>query len=370
MRVAGLRIRVLADPAARAMVPGGLRRDAVIVEVLTDGEAVGVASAWCPQASARALAEQIALLEGRLIEQDPLLVERHWHAAGAATRVITSMMAVGVVDVALWDLVARAARLPLYRVLGACRDEVAAYAGSHVYETPEASVEECRRLRGDGFRAFKLHLEGDVRRDVARCTAVRGALGPDVVLMADAGGRYDRSGARYAGRALEELDFHWFEEPLPDGDLDGYVELTRALRIPVAAMDSVRLSLPALARCVARRAFDVARTDVGRHGITFSRKLAAIAEGFHLAWEPHSYGPALAQAANLHLAASVQGCRFVELPSPLGIMDLETTAGLRLTDDGMVALPQAPGLGLELDWERITALTTAIVDTAGAAVTT
>jgi L-alanine-DL-glutamate epimerase-like enolase superfamily enzyme len=330
-----------------------LQRAGVLVRVVTDEGLEGVSLTWVPRHPPRVLAEAVLALKPLVVGQHPLNIERIWQRNFAATRQTLTIMAPGAVDWALWDLAGKIANLPLYRLLGGYRDRLPAYASTHVYDTTEEYVRAAAEFRAQGFRAIKLHPWGDPPRDIDLCRAVRDAVGAGYPLMLDCVGCYDRQAALKVGRVLDELEFYWYEEPLPDDDLDGYVELCRALDTPVAGVDAMRFTLGIYAQYIARGAFDIVRGDAARHGITMTRKIAALAESFGLKFEPHGYALALGQAANLHLSASLPNSEMFEMPVPVGIMDVGMRETILLEPDGCVQVPQKPGLGLEMDWEEM-----------------
>jgi L-alanine-DL-glutamate epimerase-like enolase superfamily enzyme len=146
----------------------------------------------------------------------------------------------GPVDVALYDLAAQAAGLPLYQFLGACRTSLPTYASSLFLPTVDAYVEEARRYVGRGFGAYKAHPPGPWRTDIKVHHALRDALGPDVVLMTDPVSEYTLEQAIHVGRELERAGYHWFEEPFRDFELAKYAKLCAALDIPIAGTETTR----------------------------------------------------------------------------------------------------------------------------------
>ena len=174
--------------------------------------------------------------------------------------------------------------------------------------------------------------------------------------MIDPMGLYDRTDALRVGKVLDELNFSWYEEPLAEGDVEGYVELCRRLDVPIVGVDSLRMNLGNYADYIARGAFDIVQADAARQGITWTRKVAALAESFGRRFQAHAYGTPLHQAANLHLVAGVESVGLFEMPVPEGILDTPVLNPITLDRDGWVTVPQKPGLGLDLDWERIEAL--------------
>ncbi len=329
---------------------------AVLLSLEGDDGQRGTALAWTAELPVRAV---VAAIEDaavpHLLGADPLDRARIAAPLWRAFRVGLPLPVIGVVDVALWDLAARAENLSIADMLGRRRSRILGCASAPPVDTAgdcEAMVDE---LRDAGFRAVKLHVCGDLETDIAVCRAARRAAGDDIDLMMDAMGLYDRHEARSLGSVLDDLGFRWFEDPLPDEDLEGWRELRRRLETPVAGADSVRLTARDYGRPAASGAFDIVRMDAARNGITELRALADLAASLGLRCEGHSFGPALGQAANLQVALSVSNGDFFELPVPVGGLDAGVRRGLELDDDGFVLAPDGAGLGLELDPDALAA---------------
>jgi L-alanine-DL-glutamate epimerase-like enolase superfamily enzyme len=340
---------------------GNFRAEAGIVRLLTDAGIEGNADFCTWAVPPRVLAEQILSLKPHLIGEDPLDIERLWAATFQATRSAISIYAPGCINVALWDIMGKVADLPLYRLLGGFRDRIRAYASTQSCPDTKAFLRLVKRLVDQGFTAIKLHPWGDPDRDMPLCRAVRKAVGSKIDLMIDPLGLYDRRGALRVGRVLEELNFFWYEEPLPEADVNGYIELCRTLDVPVLGVDSLRLTLGHYADYIARGALDIVQADAARQGISWTRKLASLAEAFGRKFQAHAYGTSLHQAANLHLMGAINNGEFFEMPVPEGILDIPTDRAIALDDDGWVTLPQKPGLGMPLDWKRLKKMTTAVM---------
>jgi L-alanine-DL-glutamate epimerase-like enolase superfamily enzyme len=223
-------------------------------------------------------------------------------------------------------------------------------------------LELSQSLAARGFTAIKLHPWGDPDRDIELCRAVRQQLGDKIDLMIDPMGLYDRQGALKVGRSLDDLHFYWYEEPLPESDVQGYIGLCQQLDLPVLGVDSLRLSLGNYADYISRGAFDIVQADAARQGISWSRKLTAVCEAFGLKFQAHAYGTPLHQAANLHLMAAIGNGDLFEMPVPEGILDTPMQDTIRLDQDGWVTLPRKPGLGLEIDWEKAKKLTSMVME--------
>jgi L-alanine-DL-glutamate epimerase-like enolase superfamily enzyme len=234
-------------------------RGALLVEVETDGGITGVGEAGVGGGSTKHVIEQ--QLRPMLVGEDPLLIEGLWQRMFARTRQFGRrgivMNAISGVDIALWDIAGKAAKLPVYRLLGACRDRVEAYASGGFYQEGKSADDlagEAEGYRARGFRGMKMkigrnpstqthlrHLAANARTcevepeaDIERVAAVRRALGPQAKLMVDVNCAWSPSFAIEMGRALEPYKPYWIEEPVATDDIDGSARVADALATPIA----------------------------------------------------------------------------------------------------------------------------------------
>jgi L-alanine-DL-glutamate epimerase-like enolase superfamily enzyme len=303
---------------------------------------------------------------GDVIGRDPRDVERIWQDLRRKNRHMYNVAdaTVGAIDIALWDLRGKMLGQPVAALLGLARTHVPCYATARsLAPTPEQVYEEAKLRKAEGFRGFKVQFWQGLDVDVPRFQAAREGVGPDFRLMQDAAGEYSYREALTAGRVLESLGYHWFEEPIPDRELDQLRRLTDELAIPILAMETLRLhEMPEHLR---RGAADIARGDVLiKAGITGLRKACAMAELFGYDLEIHGLGAGLLDVANLHVAASVENCQFVEAHDPLFEHGLAGRP-LAIDADGCRVLPDGPGLGVELDWDWIDDHTLEVVRSPG-----
>jgi L-alanine-DL-glutamate epimerase-like enolase superfamily enzyme len=272
------------------------------------------------------------------------------------------------VDLCLWDIVGKAVGLPIYRVLGAYKDRVLAYASSQHLETktPAPYIEAVLKAKAEGFLAFKINppppaADGDshYRLDMEICRAVRKAAGADYRLIYGAAGNHGRREAKAVGRLLDELEFAAYHDPLPATDIEGWVELCRALTVPVVAGEFL-FSIYDYAEYVRREAADVLRfvvENVG--GITAGLKVAVLAECCGMECSPHGVGGEMYQAAHLHCALAMPNSAYLEVPWPQGARDQQTYLKdrIRVAADGHVHAPRQAGLGYEIDRDQLDKLT-------------
>eukprot|EP01034_Spumella_vulgaris_P027240 gene27240-33931_t len=311
-----------------------------------------------------------------LIGHDPFDRERlwqdlvHWQRGSAGQ---LTDRALAVIEQALWDLAGRALNTPVYKLLGAYRDKVPAYGSTMCGDelkgglsTPDEYAAFAVKLVQRGYKAIKLHtwmppvsFAPSVTMDIKACAAVREAVGPDVALMLDGYHWYSRSDALTIGRALERLNFAWFEEMMNEQSIASYAWLANQLDIPIVGPESISGKHHSRADWVQAGACDILRAGVpGVGGITPTMKVAALADAFGMNCEVHGNG-----AANLAVTAAIKNCEWYErgLLHPFLDYDVPPAYLRSLPDamdaDGFVHLSQQPGLGEDIDFDYIAAST-------------
>ncbi len=356
---------------------GGMQaaRGALLVEVETDGGVTGIGEAGVGGGSARHVIEQ--QLRPMLLGEDPLLIEGLWQRMFARTRQFGRrgivMNAISGIDIALWDIAGKVAKLPLYRLLGGCRDRVEAYASGGFYQEGKSVDDlagEAEGYRARGFRGMKMkigrnpstqthlrHLAAHARRcevepeeDIARVAAVRRALGPNAKLMADVNCAWSPAMAIEMGRALEPYRLYWLEEPVATDDIDGSVRVADALATPIAGYET-EIGLYGFRELIARGAVDIVQPDLAwSGGFSECRRIAALAQAHHLMVAPHAFAGAVLLAASLHFAAATPNALLLEFDqNPNGLRDELLKEPIAIDNDGMIRLSDRPGLGIELD---------------------
>lgn len=256
----------------------------------------------------------------------------------------------GCVDVALWDLAAKRAGLPLYQYLGASRSSLPVYYSSHFMDTVDDYLADVKRCMSMGFTAYKVHS----KENLEVFTAVREAAGPDLVLMADSASDWTFEQALRVGRHLEKLNYYWFEEPFRDWNIEKYAKLTAALDIPVAGTEATAGGPWGVAQAIARQAVDIVRADVSwKSGVTGTLKIAHLAEAFGMNCEIHCTLMGPMDIANLHVSCSIGNCEFFELHVPEDVFKFPMRQPYPIDTQGTIHVPQKPGLGIEVDWDAV-----------------
>jgi L-alanine-DL-glutamate epimerase-like enolase superfamily enzyme len=278
-----------------------------------------------------------------------------------------------VLDMALWDLQARLFNLPLYKLLGGCRDKVKAYASTYPnMGSPQDYADHAAACKKEGYTHYKIHpyyfwdpetgkpdpgRPSHIKQDIEACRLVRDAVGPDMVLSYDPWGTYRTYEEAYkVGRVLEELDFYWYEHPMPEYRVAPYEKLCRELTIPILSPEIVNGSIFSRADWILRGASDMTRIDVLRGGVTGVKKMAAIAEAYGIKCEVHMSG-----FANLQLLGSTSEdvCEYYErglLAPGVDCNDVPPyleALGDPLDEQGYVHLSQEPGMGYRINWDYI-----------------
>ncbi|GGF54832.1 L-talarate/galactarate dehydratase [Marmoricola endophyticus] len=341
----------LATPISDAKVLTGRQKPMtevvfLVTEITTESGASGIGFSYSKRAGGPAQFAHAQEIAPVLVGEDPADTARIWTKltwAGASVgRSGLATQAIASIDVALWDLKAKRAGLPLAKLLGSHRDSVRTYntSGGFLHTPIEQVIDNARASLEAGIGGIKLKVgQPDWRLDVARVTAVREALDPDVPLMVDANQQWDRATAMRMGRILEEFGLVWIEEPLDAYDAEGHASLTRRLDTPIATGEMFS-SVAEHVRLIDAGASDVVQPDAPRvGGITPFLKLAAYAEHHHLDLAPH-----FAMEIHLHLAAAYPIEPWVEhfdWLSPLFHEELETR-------DGRMYVSERPGLGFTL----------------------
>jgi L-alanine-DL-glutamate epimerase-like enolase superfamily enzyme len=287
----------------------------------------------------------IQYLKPPLLGQDPLARERLNRALWQRSR-NTTFRAIGAVDVALWDLAGKAMGQPIHRLLSSYRDRIAAYASSTVLPSNDAYAEEAARFKAEGWTAYKIHPPTVPARDIEICRAVRREVGDGFTLMLDSTWSYQYPEALRVGRAIEDLDFHWYEDPLADDDLYSYVKLKQHLDIPILATEYSPGGFTAYAPWLTAQATDYLRGDVAvKGGITALVKAAHLAEAFHMNLEVHHGGNSLNNVANLHVIMAIRNTEFFEVLLPAGAQKYGLAQDIEVDGDGFVHAFDGPGLG-------------------------
>jgi D-galactarolactone cycloisomerase len=339
-------------------------RGSCIVEIETNDGIVGWGECYGPSQVARAYID--TQYAPRILGRDAHDVEVIWDDLYNRIKDYGSkgmaISALSGIDIALWDIIGKSCGKPIHKLIGgAYRSEVQSYAtGLYFIDMDrliEEAVEEATDYVQQGFTAIKMKIGlGSPKLDLDRVRAVREAIGDDVRLMVDANHCFTVPAAIRLGRELEALNVDWFEEPISPEDLDGYVEVTRALDMAVAGGEN-EFTRWGFRDIVARKAMDIVQPDVcAAGGISECRKIATLAISHGVECVPHAWGSAIGLAATLQFLAALpdQPPSFRPMPPLLEFEQCENPFRDELSVEpieqrrGIVQIPTAAGLGIEI----------------------
>ena len=374
MKIAGIETFQLSAPLDRPFgwSQGWIgHRSVGLVKVTTDDGVVGWGEG-CGGAAAAVVENDFGPM---LIGEDPMNRIGLWQKMfamqyNANVAVGLGGSAISAVDTALWDIAGKALGQPVYQLLGGrARDKVAVYATGLYYtegEFPTRLLEEACGYVEAGFRGMKTKVGGlPMDEDVKRVAALRETIGPDIKLMVDANQAYNATSAIRIGSRLADLDILWFEEPVNAQDIEGYLQVKSALPMAIAGGENLRTRYE-FSHFLSRRAYDIAQPDViNVGGVTEMRNVAMTANTQGIQVNPHVWGSPVMIAASLHVASTIPPCPPSGDPEPYvqePVMEFDRTPsrireGLMAEPfdqkDGFLAVPDGPGLGVEIDEKAV-----------------
>ncbi len=334
-----------------------------LVVVHTDADLFGVGSVFTSDHLVRGA---LKLLEPLAIGENALEPERvseklhqntFWQGRGG-----TVTHAISGIDIALWDILGKATRQPVGRLLGGrYRDRVQPYA-SVLMEEPARLAERLVKIKAQGFRAFKIGWGPFGRKsdavDEAIVRAARDAIGEECLLMVDAGGSdaFWAQGYKWALRASEMLanyNVAWFEEALHPDALEDYVRLREHARVPIAGGE-VLTRRQSFQPWLEAAAFDIVQPDVTKvGGISEERRIAWMARDHGVRFIPHGWNTAVGLAADLQLVSAFPDTDLVEYLNGSPFIDEIVAIPWKLDTDGMLTISDRPGLGIEFNRDAV-----------------
>jgi L-alanine-DL-glutamate epimerase-like enolase superfamily enzyme len=262
-------------------------------------------------------------------------------------------------EICMWDALGKAVNRPIYKILGGTKDRIMAYASSQHLASIEDYIPDVLAAKEQGYKGYKIHPGGGQHKDgppipaymghIEEIRTIRKAVGDDFVLAHDPVQRYNLFEALKVGRVLDELNYLWFEDPIPSTDIEGLVELGRKLDLAIHVGEFL-FSISDFAEYIRRGALTVARLiadNVG--GISGSMRVGALADAFNLECTPHNWGNPTDLAVHFHLELAMPNAFWFEMPHPVTAADRPYQPKFRIDKDGYVLAPTEPGLGYPID---------------------
>jgi len=333
-----------------------------VIEIRTDQGLTGIGPGMEPM--------WLEAAKAQLVGKDPFSVEQLAgplrYYVGASPRTVSAL------EIALWDLIGKATGQPLYKIWGAAKDRVPAYASMIQLSTPEERVRMAVELKSQGWKAIKLRAHyATLKEDVQLVEAVRKAVGDDMEIMVDAnqaqssgtwqpGVMWDFQRALETARELERLNCMWLEEPRLRYSFDELAKLGRMVGIPIAGGENNR-GVHEYRWILEQNVFSIVQPDIMvADGVTGFREIAALTQAYHKRVIPHHGGGNLGTIAQLHAIASWPNSPWIEIlhdpPVAAYTNGFAIMENAPLVDkDGYLNLPQGPGLGVEINKDLISA---------------
>lgn len=346
-------------------------RSAMLVEIETDEGITGWGESLChggqPPQAAKAIAEYY--LKPYLLGKDPFDVEVLWENMYNMTRQVgqqgIAVNAISGIDIALWDIIGKALNKPIHKLIGgAFRKEIKAYATGFYRENDfciERATEEAQRHVENGFSGFKMKIGFGVDSDIRYIHRIREAVGYDIAIMADCNCAYNSATARRILLECEEVKMHFFEEPLPPEDIEGYKELKTLTSTYIACGENMFTKI-GYRRWIAEHAADIFQPELcSSGGITELKKIAALAEAYNVMLIPHVWGSGIGLAASLQFVASLPPAPLCLSPEePMLEYDSSTHPfrhdliyGAIKLENGVVKISEKAGIGVDVNREIV-----------------
>lgn len=336
-----------------------------------------------PDAGARSVVGMIEQLKPRLLGEDPRNVERIWdklrrgYIFGGAQGGVT-VIALSGIELALWDLAAKAAGQPLYRMMGGkFRDRIRLYADCHAGddESPASYAARARELVEEGFSAVKFDIDdlshpakydrfnhtlnnAEITTMVERVAAVREAVGPDLDLCIDMHGRYDTPSACRVAWEMEPFKLMWLEEPVPAENIDALAKVRASSHTPICVGENLYLRW-GFKELLEKQAADIIMPDVPKcGGLAESKKIANYAEVYYVPFAPHLVSTPLGTMATCQMLATIPNFLVLEwhayYEQEYWNSYVKLPEGERsIVKNGHIEIPDTPGIGVELDMDGV-----------------
>ncbi len=348
MKITAVDTCILTVPTSKQMALEFPHHKLVIAQIATDEglQGLGYSLVFGGSGAESVLAYLDARLKPLLLGEDPLAVERLWEKMYRGDRGVRRVgiagMALSALDIGLWDLVGKAAKLPLYKVWGAVTDRVACYgSGGWSKYSEKDLLAEAERYAGMGCRYYKMKIhDPDMLANRRRVETVKKALGPGVRMMVDVNQKLDVAGAVRQAALLEDLDLVWYEEPVMADDNAACAEVARSIRIPVATGENhyTRYEFRDL---IERKAARFLMPDVCRaNGFSETLKIARLAAAHGVAVSPH-----VVYEISIQVCGALANGFLVEL---MDWMPPDLFEEIPECKGGELRIPERPGHGMVL----------------------
>ena len=340
-----------------------------VVRILTDEGIEGQATCEAPFGILPIMKETMEYLKTMIVGESPFDIERLILRFRDVARIAARPW---LAENALWDIIGKASNQPVYKLFGAARDRIRVYAAWGEIRSLEQRKEDAQRLVEEGFKGVKLRFyQEEMKDDIALVEAVRDAVGDKLEIMADAnqGTAVERTRgntppvwsfrrAKETALEMERLGCAWLEEPLFRYDFDGLAQLAREVDIPIAGGE-INKGIHEFKQMLEKGSYDIVQPNCTMsEGMSQIRKIAAVADTYGKICNPHAWIPGLGVLQSMHMVAAIPNFTWLEYPYDPPKIVPEVFQGIVKRyyfpeSDGCIPLPEGPGLGIDLDEEKI-----------------
>ena len=341
-------------------------RNATLIILKTDGGITGIGEAWGPCAMVAAALDVLRpyFLNRDIYDHNQIATyfySQRYHLGQQNT--LTSCL--GGIDIAIHDVIGKHTNVPMYKLLGGLNERrVPVYAsdGYFAVHPKHKLVDQLKAFRDQGFNGVKIKIGRGPENDEERVATARRALGPEIKLMVDVNGNYTTDIALLSIQRIASYDIHFYEEPLPPTDYNGYAVLRPRSSIPIATGEALYTAHEF------KRLMDINGADIWQPdltlcgGLSVAREISTLAKLAHTRLSPHVWGGAVGLAAALHFTSAQSPWPHTDnVPYPVQLEYDQGENALRdeiiktpiRCIDGHLTVPSGPGLGIELDWDAI-----------------
>ncbi len=371
---------------------GGIR-NWVFVKVETDEGITGIGDSSGCWPGEPGVVSTIEYLSSYVLGEDPFNIEKLWQKMYFGSYFVglggIVNSAIAGIETALWDIVGKALKTPVYNLLGGkCREKIRLYTHCDGYgggvggrleqkdsfeqkDTAEALEKRVRMVLDQGFTAFKTHLSNigkwnrsverlnrqldreTIRNTVTKLEIMRNLAGEDVEICIDVNGLFNTMSAIRLGKALEKFDLLFYEEPIPPENIEAMKEVKNAVRIPICTGERL-YTTHGFRKILEMNAVDIIMPDISKcGGLSQAKKIAAMAENYYVTVAPHNYNSPLTTIISAHLCANIPNFLIFEFPWPDVPWANEVISPPAKVKNGYLELPSGPGFGIDLIEEEI-----------------
>ena len=350
----------LVDPQKQAIElgthTGHVHEGLVLCRITSNDGTTGMSglTTYTETAVDRSIYEAAKNVAPYIVGVSPMYMEKIHSKLNAQYNFLKSQC-ISLFDIALWDLAAKRAELPLYEYIGAAKHRVPVYASLPMFPDVKGYLDSLKLIEKDPYRNVKIHPFCRLTQDLELIDALSEKYGRRFGFYFDTEQQYGREEALKIGKQLEQHScFIFFEAPISDHDVEGYRWLRSKLDIPIVQSGIEIFSPLMIAYLLQQGVCDRLRFDVTlTGGVTAAQKLLGLAEAANLKTEIQSWGYLITQAANLHMMLSTVSSGEFEQAMPCEPYEWGALATLRMDDEGFISPPDKPGLGIEYDWNLV-----------------